>query len=208
MWFFSTGLAGIHGHYENWTKAVAFVRGHFKGIFTLWTIRVVICSSVSVFKQKHILLSSHFMVWRTKSITCLVKPQYVSFVKDPEVRLSQGEDGEKDPIYLSFFSLCKSWLCNLVFLLSSLTVLVLLGWYLFFVLYFFLLLSLLFFPCLLLFIDVYLGVACVSMERKRQAMPWHRGPEERTEITVASFTGRRGGKEGGRLFLILLISYW
>lgn len=78
-------------------------------------------------------------------------------------------------------------MCNLVFLFYSLTVLLLLG-YLLYPFFF-----LLFFPCLLLFVHTYLGVA-VYVERKRWAMPWHRGPGERTENTATSFSGR---KEGG-----------
>ena len=38
---FAMGLAGIHGRYDQpittllWNKAVSFIRGHFKEIFTL-----------------------------------------------------------------------------------------------------------------------------------------------------------------------------
>lgn len=108
IWFFATGLVGIHGHYENWSEVVSFVRGHFKEIFTLWTIRVVICSSVSVFKQKHVLLSSHFMVWRTKSITNAWWNHSMSlwWIQESGLvwrRRLKGEDGGKDPIYFFLF---------------------------------------------------------------------------------------------------------
>lgn len=180
-------------------SCVSFIRGHFKEIFTLLAISllpVLLC----LFSNWNILLSSHFMVWRTKSIAnhwwnhTTMSMSHSWWAQESRLSLEDfmavkaGRGLKRILGRLSFFFLF--FLCNvLVFLFPSLTVLLLLHWYLFSQSFLFLL----FLPCLLLFVHTYLGVA-VYMERKRWAMPWHRGPEDNWDSATA-FSGRKEGRE-------------
>lgn len=119
-------------------SCVSFIRGHFKEIFTLWAISllfVLLC----LFSDWSILLSSHFMVWRTKlianhwwnhSMCHLWWAQESDWVWRTLWVEAKGERGLKRilGLFLSFFLVNLD--CVTVFLFSSLTVTLLLGWYL------------------------------------------------------------------------------